>query len=374
MSIVTTRRVVLGALMLVLAWAGSPPGAALVAQGPQSRSLPTFEVDPAWPKVPEKWKLGDPSSFAIDAQDNVWLLHRPRTLPPEQASTAAPPVMVFDPSGKFIKAWGGAGNGYEWPEREHGIHVDAKGFVWLGGNNCPTNGIRGLKPVADDQLLKFTSDGKLVMQVGKSNQSKGNADTRNLHRPADAWVNAATNEVFVADGYGNHRVVVLDATTGAYKRHWGAYGAPPEDTNPGNYDPSAPPAKQFRAVTCVSIAKDGTVYVCDRTSDRIQSFKKDGTFIKEAIVAKETLANGSVWDIALSSDPQQRYMFVADGQSHRIIILQRDTMEMVGTLGVGGRIPGRFNAPSSVAVDSRGNLYTGETFEGKRVQKFTVKR
>src|SRR5688572_28671448 len=200
-------------------------GSPLAAQSSQRRSLPTFEVDAAWPHIPEKWKLGDPSSFAIDAQDNVWLLHRSRTLPPEQAAMAAPPVMVFDASGTFIRAWGGAGEGYEWPEREHGIHVDAKGFVCLGGDNCPTNGIRGLKPVADDQLLKFTPDGKLVMQIGRSNQSKGNADTRNLHRPADAWVHAY--EVFVADGYGNHRVIVLDANTGAFKRMWGAFGERP---------------------------------------------------------------------------------------------------------------------------------------------------
>ena len=188
-SKVKGQRSTVGFLAIVAAAAlqwfiGSP----LAAQSSQSRSLPIFEVDPAWPKVPAKWKLGDPSSFAIDAQDNVWLLHRPRTLKPEQAAMAAPPVMVFDSAGKFVKAWGGAGNGYEWPEREHGIHVDAKGFVWLGGNNCPTNGIRGLKPVADDQLLKFTPDGKFVMQIGHSNQSKGNADTQNLHRPADVWV------------------------------------------------------------------------------------------------------------------------------------------------------------------------------------------
>src|SRR5688572_601034 len=97
-------------------------GSPVLAQSTSVRSLPTFEVDPTWPKVPEKWKIGDPSSFAIDAQDNVWLLHRPRTLPPEQAAMAAPPVVVFDSSGKFIKAWGGTGAGYEWPEREHGIH------------------------------------------------------------------------------------------------------------------------------------------------------------------------------------------------------------------------------------------------------------
>ena len=113
----------------------------------QTRSLPTFEVDRPWPKVPAQWKLGDPSSIAIDAKDNVWVLHRSRTLKPEDAAKAAPPVIVFDTAGNYIKAWGGAGSGYEWPEREHGIHIDYKGNVWLGGNNCPTNGLPGLKPV-----------------------------------------------------------------------------------------------------------------------------------------------------------------------------------------------------------------------------------
>src|SRR5580692_10955634 len=201
-----------------------------VAQGqPKGRSLPMFEVDSAWPKVPAQWKLGDASSIAIDAQDNVWVLHRPRTLKPEQAAMAAPPVIVFDTAGNYIKAWGGAAAGYEWPEREHGIHIDYQGFVWLGGNSCPTNGLPGLKPVADDQLLKFTQDGKFVMQIGHSNQSKGNADTANLHRPADEWVYPQTNELFVADGYGNHRVAVFDADSGKFKRMWGAFGNKPMD-------------------------------------------------------------------------------------------------------------------------------------------------
>ena len=183
-----------------------------------SRSLPTFEVDRAWPKVPSQWKLGDASSIAIDARDNVWVLHRPRTLKPEVASMAAPPVIVFDAAGNYVKAWGGAATGYEWPEREHGIHIDYKGFVWLGGNSCPTNGLPGLKPVADDQLLKFTQDGKFVMQIGHSDQSKGNADTRNLHRPADVWVHPQTNELFVANSYDNHRIAVFNTDNGAFKQ------------------------------------------------------------------------------------------------------------------------------------------------------------
>src|SRR6266849_3847689 len=162
------------AVQIVLVIAAGLLAAAGQSNQVKGRSLPTFEVDRAWPKVPQQWKLGDASSIAIDAKDNVWVLHRPRTLKPEQAAMAAPPVIVFDTAGNYIKAWGGAGKGYEWPEREHGIHIDYKGFVWLGGNSCPTNGLAGLKPVADDQLLKFTQDGKLVMQIGHSSQSKGN--------------------------------------------------------------------------------------------------------------------------------------------------------------------------------------------------------
>ena len=197
-----------------------------------SSGAPAFQLDPSWPKVPAKYKLGDVSSIAVDAQDNIWILHRPRTLPANQASMAAPPVMVFDNAGNFIKGWGGAGSGYEWPEREHGITIDSKGFVWIGGNNCAGRALPGLLPKGDDQILKFTQDGKFVMQIGHSTQSKGNADTKNFHQPADAFVYPKTNELFVADGYGNHRVVVMDADTGAYKRMWGAYGKKPVDSDP----------------------------------------------------------------------------------------------------------------------------------------------
>jgi DNA-binding beta-propeller fold protein YncE len=204
--------------------------------------------------------------------------------------------------------------------------------------------------------------------------SEGNAGRTSFNRPANIEFDAAANEVYVADGHGNRRVVVIDAATGAYKRHWGAYGAAPDETNPGPYDPAAAPAKQFRVASCVAIARDGLVYVCDRQNNRIQVFRKDGTFVKEAVVAKETRANGSVWDIAFSSDAAQQYMFVADGHNHHVAIVQRDTLAVVGKIGGGGRWPGAFNAPGSVAVDSRGNVYTAETFEGKRVQKFAPRR
>src|SRR6516165_244327 len=209
--------------LLAVAAQGTWLGTQAAAQTP-AREVPVFEVDKTWPKLPPQWKLGDVSNINSDAQGNIYLIHRPRTLKDPDFAMAAPPVMVFDPNGNFLRAWGGEGQGYEWPQREHGIFIDPKGFVWLGGNSCPTNGLPRLKPVADDQILKFTADGKFQMQIGHSNQSKGNADTQNLHRASDEQYYPPTNEMFLSDGYGNHRVIVFDADTGAFKRMWGAFG------------------------------------------------------------------------------------------------------------------------------------------------------
>jgi len=336
------------------------------AAPPQGRNLPTFEVERGWPKVPPQWKLGDPSSIAIDARDNVWVLHRPRTLKPDQSAMAAPPVIVFDPAGNYIKAWGGTGNGYEWPEREHGIHIDYKGFVWLGGNNCPTNGLAGLKPVADDQLLKFTQDGKFVMQIGRSNQSKGNADTRNLHRPADQWVHPQTNELFVADGYGNHRVAVFDADSGAFKRMWGAFGNKPVDDDhcevvtPKTFPPGQGPAN-FSIVHALRVANDGMVYVADRENRRIQAFTPNGTFVKQLVKTDTQFAR----NLALSPDPVQQFLYVGNGMD--IVIVDRRSLEIVGTI----KVPGMIGGGHHIAVDSKGNLYIAGTAAG--LQKLTFK-
>jgi hypothetical protein len=338
---------------------------ALSVQAASGRAIPVFEVDRAWPKVPSKWKLGDASSVAIDAQDNVWVLHRPRTLKPEQASMAAPPVIVFDTAGNYIRAWGGAGKGYEWPEREHGIHIDYQGFVWLGGNNCPTNGLPGLKPVADDQLLKFTQEGKLVMQLGHSNQSQGNADTRNLHRPADVWVYPPARELFVADGYGNHRVAVFDADSGAFKRMWGAFGNQPVDDDhcqivpqPGFSDPGP---SQLSIVHAIRVANDGAVYVADREYRRVQMFTKDGKFLKQLVRTDIPFAR----DLALSPDPAQQFLYVGGGKG--IFVVDRKKLEIVGNIQPAGMIgPGHH-----IAVDSKGNLYIAQTTAG--LQKLTYK-
>jgi hypothetical protein len=347
--------------------AQAPAAPAPAAPALSARSLPMFEVDPAWPKIPAKWKVGDASSFAVDAQDNVWLLHRPRTLRPDHAAMAAPPVMVFDPAGNNIKAWGGAGSGFEWPEREHGIHIDYKGFVWIGGNSCPTNGLPGLKPVADDQLLKLTQDGKLVMQIGHSNQSKGNADTANLHRPADVWVHQQSNELYVADGYGNHRVIVFDADTGAFKRMWGAFGNKPMDddhceiVSPKSFPDAQGPAN-LSVVHSIRVANtDGTVYVADRENRRVQMFLPDGTFMKQLIRTGTPFAR----NLAFSPDRDQQFLYV--GGDKGIVVVDRKTLEVVGNI----QPPGMIGAGHHIQTDSKGNIYIAQTTSG--MQKLVFK-
>jgi DNA-binding beta-propeller fold protein YncE len=336
---------------------------------------PMFEVDPLWPKpLPNHWLLGMTIGVSVDAQDHVWIIHRQGSLEPKEVymltnppgancCLPAPPVLEFDQAGNLLNHWGGKGEGYDWPDSNHGITVDYKGNVWIGGNGTH-----------DGQVLKFTQEGKLIMQIGKPNESKGSNDTENLNRPAKLFIDKGANEVYVADGYGNHRVIVYDADTGKFKRLWGAYGHKPDDTNLGKYDPDAPPAQQFRnPVHCAELANDGLVYVCDRVNDRIQVFHKDGTFVKEQFIEKRTLGDGSVWDIAFSKDPQQKYIYLADGANEKVHILLRDTLQTLTSFGDGGRQPGSFYAVHSIATDSKGDIFTTETYHGQRVQKFVYK-
>jgi DNA-binding beta-propeller fold protein YncE len=336
---------------------------------------PRFEVDPMWPKpLPNHWVIGSAIGVSVDAQDHVWIIHRGGSLevhelyatttpPSAECCSPAPPVLEFDQAGNLARHWGGPGNGYDWPDSNHGITIDFKGNVWIGGNGRESN-----------QVLKFTQDGKFLMQIGHPNASKGSNDPENLNRPAKTFIDPAANEVYVADGYGNHRVIVYDAETGQYKRHWGAYGHKPEDTKQGPYDPAAPPDQQFRnPVHCAELSHDGFLYVCDRTNDRIQVFKKDGTFVKEVFLAKNTKGDGSVFDLAFSKDPLQKYLYVADGSNMKVYVILRETLEIVTSFGDGGRQPGQFYAVHSIATDSKGNIYTTETYRGQRVQKFVYK-
>ena len=337
---------------------------------------PAFEVDPLWPKpLPNHWVLGSTIGVSVDESDHIWIIHRSSATlgnnekglelkpPTGECCAGAPPVLEFDQAGNLLNHWGGPGEGFEWPTSNHGITVDYKGNVWIGGN--------GQK---DAQVLKFTRQGKFLLQIGHFDKSRGSLDTENLHQAAKIFVDQGANEAYIADGYGNHRVIVFDADSGAFKRMWGAYGNKPDDTSLGRYNPAAPPAPQFRnPVHCSEISNDGLVYVCDRTNDRIQVFRKDGTFVKEAFVQKTTLASGSVWDIAFSKDPQQTYVYLADGSDEKVFILRRDTLEVLSSFGDGGRWPGTFFGVHSIATDSKGNIYTTETYEGKRVQRFLYK-
>jgi DNA-binding beta-propeller fold protein YncE len=361
---------------------------------------PSFEVDPYWPKpLPNHWILGQTIGVSADAQDHIWIVHRVGSLeageqhatpnpPISQCCAPAPPVLEFDQEGNLIGHWGGPGAGYDWPESAHGITVDYKGNVWLGGNGRGPQSGRGaingqdeeskagdkVDSFRDNQILKFTQDGKFLLQIGKPGHSKGSNDIDNVRLAAKTFVDPKTNELYVADGYGNHRVIVFDAETGKYKRHWGAYGNKPSDADLGPYNPNGPPAQQFRnPVHCAMLANDDLLYVCDRVNDRIQVFHPDGTFVKEAFIEKQTLGSGSVWDIAFSQDPQQKFLYVADGENDRVHIVDRESLEVLTTFGEGGRQPGEFYGVHSIASDSKGNIYTTETYRGQRVQRFVYK-
>jgi DNA-binding beta-propeller fold protein YncE len=357
---------------------------------------PRFEVDPMWPKpLPNHWVIGATIGVAVDAHDNVWIIHRASSLeakeqyatmdpPASQCCAAAPAVLQFNAEGDLIGHWGGPGEGYDWPASNHGIDVDHKGNVWIGGNGrgrqraaaaLPHDESRmGAGSVHDSMVLKFTQSGKFLMQIGKPNQGAGSNDIANLKLPAKTLVDPKTNELYVADGYGNRRVIVFDADTGAYKRHWGAYGNKPDDTQLPPYNPKDPPSQQFRTpVHAVALANDGLLYACDRTNDRIQVFKTDGTYVNEVFVERNTLGDGSTFDVALSRDPEQKYLYVGDGSNMKIHVLQRDTLEVLTSFGDGGRQPGQFYAVHSIATDSKGNLFTTETYRGQRVQKFVYK-
>ena len=366
--------------VLALSVAGLAIGQALLQNKAEAQrdtvQAPMFEVDPLWPKpLPNHWLLGWTIGLWVDEQDHVWVVHRgagglhnnERGLelnpPISECCRTALYVLVFDPAGNLVRSWGGPGQGYEWPDGAHGVHVDYKGNVWIGGNGAK-----------DSHILKFTKDGKFLMQIGNYGKNAGSNSPDQFGRVAKIWVDPKTNEAYVADGYKNKRVAVLDADTGKMKRYWGAYGNKPDDADLGNYDPKAPPAQQFRnPVHCVERSNDGLVYVCDRQGNRVQVFQPDGKFVKEQFYAKDTLASGSAWDIAFSKDPQQRFMFLADGQNEKVRIILRETLEEISNFGDGGRQPGQFYGVHSIATDSKGNIYTTETYEGKRLQRFLNK-
>jgi DNA-binding beta-propeller fold protein YncE len=350
---------------------------AAAAQGKAAVQAPYFEVDPMWPKPTQKhWLYGNVIGVGVDTKDRVYIIHRGaatldrkeiyalQSPPMSECCIAAPPVVVFDgKTGDLVTAWGGPGQGYEWPESNHGITPDSKGNVFIGGNGGN-----------DGHILKFTQDGKFIKQFGFAYANAGSNDMWAFNKVAKISLDEKANEAYVADGYGNKRVAVMDMDTGKIKRYWGAYGEKPDDTNMGRYNPDAPLIKQFRnPVHCAEPSNDGNVYVCDRVNDRIQVFTKDGKFVKEQRIKPKTLGDGAVWDITFSKDAQQRYLYLADGSNEKVYVMDRNSLEILTSFGDGSRQPGGFYAVHSIATDSQGNLYTTETYEGKRVQKFVYK-
>jgi hypothetical protein len=349
--------------------------AAGLTSGAQAQEPPKYQVDPTWPReLPNNWIMGQVGGMAVDKHDHIWVLQRPGTDTPDELGASlkpprsmccmpTPPVLEFDTQGNLLQSWGGPGEGYDWPKTEHGIYVDRDDNVWIGGN----------APPGDRQVLKFTSNGHFLKQIGHpSTDAVDSSRTDILGRPAGIEVDADAHELYIADGYGNKRVIVFDSETGTFKRMWGAYGNTPNDADPGPYDPAARDQQFRNPVHCVHISHDGFVYVCDRVNNRAQVFTKQGKFLKEFTLRPQTLGMGSVWQFAFSTDPQQKYLLVADGENNVIWTLRREDGAVVGQMGHNGRNVGQFHWLHQIVSDSQGNLYTGEVDTGKRVQKFVL--
>jgi sugar lactone lactonase YvrE len=354
------------------AGAGSADRVANAGSG-AADGVPAFEVDPGWPlEMPDLWVMGSVTGVFVDESDHVWVTHLPETLTPEETSAVqdppigtccrpAPAVIEFDPSGAVVQAWGEPSQPIEeYPRNPHGIFVDHAGYVWIG-------------TYRHHRVQKFTRSGELVLTIGEYDVTEGSDSPTHLGGPAGIWVDPSTNEAFVADGYGNRRVVVFDGDTGAYLRHWGAYGDPPDDSAEVPRGSEATPPGEFATVHGIVGSRDGLVYVADRRGNRLQVFRQDGTFVDEVFVAPETLASGSSFVPVLSGDPEQRWLYLADGTNHKVWILDRAELTVVGEFGRGGRQVGQFLRPHGMAIDSRGNLYVGEASTGRRIQKFTLR-
>ena len=335
--------------------------------------VPTFTVDPSWPlEMPDKWIMGAVTAVFVDAQDHVWVTHLPETLTPEEISAVqdpplgtccvpAPVVIEFDAQGNVVQGWGDPATQdiSEFPRNAHGLFIDHNDFVWIG-------------TFRHHRVMKFTRSGELVMQIGEYEVTGDSNNESLLGGPSGIWVDPSTNEVFISDGYSNRRVIVFDGETGAYLRHWGAYGERPDDTYRSNRDPAGPAPRQFSTPHGLIGSNDGLIYVADRRGNRIQVFQQSGEFVTEKIIAPETRSSGSAFVVGLSPDADQEWLYLADGTNHKVWVLRRSDLEVVGEFGRGGRQVGQFLRPHGMSVDSQGNIYVGEASTGRRVQKFTV--
>ena len=353
------------------------------AAEPASPKVPEYALDSSWPKLPlpHQWALGLINGIYVDAKNHLWIYHSPELVPKYalgaannpptgKCCVAAPAIIEFDEAGNVLRAWGGPEDakvqGYDWPTAGHGIYVDYKGNIWIGGSQ--TRPAADGSP-ADGLYLKFSPEGKFLLQIGGKGPSKGSLDTTMLSGAAAVDVDPATNEAFIADGYGNHRVIVFDADTGKFKRQWGAYGNPPTDLDIPRYDGGPELPKQFNLVHCIRIAKDGLVYVCDRLNDRLQVFKKDGTFVTEHVYEPMTRGSGSVGNVSLWPDAKQTFMVLNDPGNFQTVILRRSDLSEVARFGHYGTWAGEYHRNHQMEFDLKGNIYTSEDH---RVQKLKI--
>lgn len=377
--------------------ASAPTGASAGTSSASASDVPKFEVDPTWPKtpLPNQWTFGETGGISVDPTNHIWVAHRPWTIWGRELAAvtgegecckAAPSIIEFDQAGNVVQSWPelqqfkaapgtqvgqshprvgpeGAllweskpGPYGDWGRREHTVIVDGKNNVWVANDESHV-------------IYKFTREGKHILTIGEKDKTNGSNDTKRLGRPAGLVVDDAANELFVSDGYTNRRVIVFDTETGAYKRHWGAYGNKPDDAKMPDYDPKAPPSKQFDTAHGIALAKDGKVYLADRGNNRVQVFDKSGKFLQEGIVAKETVDVGSVYGVTVS--PTQKWLYINDGSAGKIRILNRDTLQEVGSFGSQGRHAGQFLSCHSMTVDQQGNIYVAES-RGRRIQRFKL--
>jgi DNA-binding beta-propeller fold protein YncE len=370
-----TNRTKVGVCAALLVGLGASERVLQRAALAQPKAAPAFQVDPMWPKMPPQWILGQVSGLDVDSRDHVWIIQRPWSLASDEKApnpdvpccAPAPPVMEFDAAGNYLQGWGGEGEGYEWPADEHTIHVDHRNNVWISSAGGPRLSTR-----KENQILKFTRDGKFLLQVGRRGASGGSLDTANFNNAADIYVYPKTNEVFVADGYVNRRVIVLDGETGAFKRMWGAYGNTPDDSAPNRLQDEGPGPQQFNTVHGIRVSNDGLVYVADRRNNRLQVFTLAGKFERELFVERRTKLLGTAFSVAFSPDREQEFLYLADAGNGRVHIFNRRTLEEVGGFGRIGHYAGQFVFLHNIAIDSRGNAYTAEVGGGRRVQKFVT--
>jgi hypothetical protein len=370
-----------------------------LAPGAIAQKPPVYKVDPAWPKrLPNKWSMQQIVDIYVDKDDHIWALNRADDVRPDELGAATTPprseccvlgpeVLEFDTEGNVLKAWGNQTYVPGWPGRLQTLAVDREGNVWMSGT----------KP--GDGVVKFSSDGKLLWDFGHrgpkvpAEQLKQDNQQTAIFPPGIGAFDfdEDAQEIYISDGFLNKRILVYDMNTGAFKRGWGGHGIPlseiDNDPTPP-YDIAGPPPdqKQFApALHCVHVSKDGLVYVCERGSDRIQVFTKQGKFVTSFFVHPSTQARGpncggiwslkdppcgTVFNLTFSHDPQQKYLLVADGTNNMVWILDRKTGSVAGSFGGNGRYAGQLHWIDSVAVDSKGNVYTGEVEDGKRIQKF----